>query len=313
MDTQLAYSIVAFIQDRAASIDRLNKLPVLSFSGGEGLLEQLKDTNIDTPRNLSLNLSDVLDLLDLTTVADDHSPIENIFRALVLDPADIIRKLIEAKGPAEVRGLLDEFFTSTLPGHITTFTDTVRPLLQRQLGIALSFVTTLKNLGNVHFWENISAAHMQYFFRDNGFVTVDGIPILPPMHFGAAQLFDPATLHVDLANIKGLLSEKTANRYVRDVIRVTVEAADDVRYDSLRSRFAQIPGKVGATNTEKAVRWFKGVSSLAESLVTSAVEEACLGVAQFQTSALIAASAGTYAGTAARKAAQHVFLRELGL
>jgi hypothetical protein len=44
-------------------------------------------------------------------------------------------------------GLRDEFFTSTLPEPIITFTDTVRPLLRRQLGIALSFVTTLKNLG----------------------------------------------------------------------------------------------------------------------------------------------------------------------
>lgn len=313
MDSQLAYSIVAFIQDRAASIDRLNKLPVLSFDGGPGLLEQVRDTNIDTPKNLNLNLSDVLDLLDVAPVTDDHSPIENIFRALALDPADIIRKLIGAKSPADVKEMLNQFFTSTLPGNVTTFTDTVRPLLQRQLGIALSFVTTLKNLGNVHFWENISAAHIQYFFGDNGFVTVDGIPILPPMHFGAAHLFDPATLHINLENIKGLLSEKTANRYVRDVIRVTVEAADDVRYDSLRSRFAKIPSTVGAAHTEKAVRWVKGISSLAESLVTSAVEEACLGVAQFQTNALIAASAGTYAGTAARKAAQHVFLRELGL
>jgi hypothetical protein len=45
--------------------------------------------------------------------------------------------------------------------------------------------------------------------------------------------------------------------------------------------------------------------------VTSAVEEACLGVSTFQTNALIAASAGTFAGTAARKATQHVFLAEL--
>src|SRR5262249_962897 len=157
---------------------------------------------------------------------------------------------------------------------------------------------TLKNLGNAGLWENISVAHTQYFFGENGFVTVDGVPILPPMHFGVAQVFDPATLQVNLENIRGLLSEKTAERYVPDVIRVTVEAAEGVRYDSLRSRFAKIPGQVGKANTEKAVRWFKGVASLAESHVTSAVEEACLGVAQFQTSALIAASAGTYAGTA---------------
>ena len=42
-----------------------------------------------------------------------------------------------------------------------------------------------------------------------------------------------------------------------------------------------------------------------------AVEEAVLGVSQFQTNPLLAAAASTFAGTAARKAAQHVFLSEL--
>jgi hypothetical protein len=46
-------------------------------------------------------------------------------------------------------------------------------------------------------------------------------------------------------------------------------------------------------------------------MVTSAVEEATLGVAQFQTNPLLAASAGTFAGSVARKAAQHVFLKEI--
>ena len=62
---------------------------------------------------------------------------------------------------------------------------------------------------------------------------------------------------------------------------------------------------------DKATRWFKGAASMAESLVTSAVEEALLGVAQFQTNPMLAASAATYAGTAARKATQHAFLSHI--
>ena len=42
-------------------------------------------------------------------------------------------------------------------------------------------------------------------------------------------------------------------------------------------------------------------------------EETVLGIAQFQTNALIAASADAYSGTVARKATQHVFLSEFGL
>jgi hypothetical protein len=62
---------------------------------------------------------------------------------------------------------------------------------------------------------------------------------------------------------------------------------------------------------EKFADWFKGFSAMAESTVMGAVEEATLGVAAFQTNPLIAASASTFAGVAARKAAQHVFLSEL--
>ena len=45
----------------------------------------------------------------------------------------------------------------------------------------------------------------------------------------------------------------------------------------------------------------------------SAVEQAALGVGTFQANPLIAAAAGTFAGTAAREAAQHVFLSERGV
>jgi len=313
MDTKLAYSLVAFVHDRAASINDSQKLPVLSFADGKKLLELLLDKNIDTPKNLNLDLSDIFDLLDFTLLLNDKHPIERIFDTLVLKPVDVIRRLVEADNPREVKGVLDDFFKKDIPTTAQAFLGTIKPLLQRQVGIALSFVTTLKNLGDPQAWTDVGTAHTQYFFGDTGFVTVDGIPILPPMHFGAKDVFDPSTLQVNLDNLKGLMTEKSADRYLRDGIRVTVEAANDARYDNLRSRFAKIPQHVGLANTAKTVRWFKGISSLAESLVTSAVEEACLGVAQFQTSALVAAAAGTYAGTAARKAAQHVFLRELGL
>jgi hypothetical protein len=64
---------------------------------------------------------------------------------------------------------------------------------------------------------------------------------------------------------------------------------------------------------EIAKRWFKGFATMAESGVTAAVEETLLGIGTFQGNRLIAASAGVYAGTAARKATQHVFLAELGV
>jgi anti-sigma regulatory factor (Ser/Thr protein kinase) len=70
---------------------------------------------------------------------------------------------------------------------------------------------------------------------------------------------------------------------------------------------------VGKDGEAKARRWFKGAASLSESLVTSAVEEVALGVSEFQTNAVLAAAAATFAGTVARKATQHVFLAEVGV
>jgi hypothetical protein len=55
----------------------------------------------------------------------------------------------------------------------------------------------------------------------------------------------------------------------------------------------------------------KGFASMAEASVTGAVEEVCSGVGSFQTNQLIAATAGTFAGTWARKVTQDIFLNEI--
>ena len=69
--------------------------------------------------------------------------------------------------------------------------------------------------------------------------------------------------------------------------------------------------QLGSAEQETAKRWFVGFAAMAEAGVCSAVEETLLGIGTFQ--GLDAAAAGAYAGTAARKATQHVFLSELGL
>ena len=54
--------------------------------------------------------------------------------------------------------------------------------------------------------------------------------------------------------------------------------------------------------------WFRGFSSMAESGAMRAVEVGTQGVSEFQTNPLIAAAAGAFAGTVARKLAQSAFL-----
>jgi hypothetical protein len=310
MDSRLAYGMTAFIQDRAASLSARDALPRVNIMHGASLLDQLADTHLQIPQQVTLDLSALLDLLDLTTL-DQQNPLGTILEVFIGRPGDVIRALIDAKHPADVRAAVEHLFARDPLAEFRVLANTIGPFLQRQVTIALSFATTLKNLGDPTLWKGIPEAYLTYFFGEQGFVTVDGIPLLPPMHFGEVTRLPPTTVTVQLDQLKGLLSEKTAERYVRDLVRITVEAAEDARY-GLGPRYMTLLNRLDKSQQAKATRWFKGMASLAEALVTSAVEETILGVAQFQTNALIAASAGTYAGTAARKAAQHVFLSELG-
>jgi hypothetical protein len=310
MDTMLAYSIIALIQDRAARFAQ-QAPPTIAMMDGSSLLDQLLNDRIEIPKELKFDFPALLDLLDLTSLLEQPNPLSAILDIFVDRPGDVIRRLIEAKHPAERKAAIKSLFEWNRAEDVRVIANTIGPFIERQFSIALSFVTTLKNLGDPTLWKGIPDAYITYFFGANGFTTVDGIPILPPMHFGDIIPLDPVTLTVEFDKVKGLLSEKTADRYVRDLIRITVEAAEDARYE-LRTRYSSLLVRVGDARKAKATRWFKGISSLAEALVTSAVEEVVLGVAQFETNALIAASAATYAGTAARKAAQHVFLGELG-
>jgi hypothetical protein len=311
MDSRLVYGILAVIQHRAASIRSSDALPAITVRNGISLLEQLRSDYVDTPERLTIDCSQLLMLLDLADLMPEGSPIKIILDRVMAGPGEVIRRLVELQTPADVEDLINSLLRRDPAEDLRAILGTIAPFIQRQFGIALSFVTTLQSLGSERLWRALPEAYIQYFFDEYGYVTVDEIPLMPPMHFGGLTSLGSANAALGLDHVKGLLSEKTAERYVRDLIRVTVEAAEDARYDDLRARYAALLTKVGDAKKAKAARWFKGVSSMAEAFVTSAVEEACLGIAEFQTNARIAASAGTYAGTAARKAAQHVFLREL--
>jgi hypothetical protein len=177
-----------------------------------------------------------------------------------------------------------------------------------QPAIALSFVTTFRNLVNPAAPDAVRDAYNAYFFSATGYATADGSRIVAPIHLG----------DLDLSKGKGLLGPETGERYVRDLVRLLVESVDDVRYTvgdrGLKARFSEaheLAKKRPKDVSVKLTTWFKGVSALAESQVMGAVEQVALGVSTFQTNPLLAAAAGTFAGTAARKAAQHVFLAEL--
>jgi hypothetical protein len=122
-----------------------------------------------------------------------------------------------------------------------------------------------------------------------------------------------------LQPVKRLVSRATAEHYIRDITRIIVESAYDAARD-LRERQREItdalqerPGPNGPAAIERKFgTWFRGCSSMAESAVMRAVETGTQGVSQFQTNPLIAAAAGSFAGTVARKLTQESFLASLG-
>lgn len=108
------------------------------------------------------------------------------------------------------------------------------------------------------------------------------------------------------AEFRGLVSRKSADQYVRDLIRVTGEAAGDAFFN-LQARYATLNGS-SFPDGQLCRAWFTGFASLAESTVTSAVETVMQGLGAFSTNPLIAASLGTFAGVAAQSNSSRVVM-----
>jgi hypothetical protein len=202
------------------------------------------------------------------------------------------------------RGRLDKL----IPDFATLVPDTLH-LVGHQLGLGLSLVALLDvahNFGKTA--QAVTQAYQSYFFDESGFITLEGGKIAPPTLDIGADATSP-TLAQIASEVRKVSSHKTAEQYIRDLIRITVESSCDElfrlseRYKRLRSGTNEL--------SKKEQMWFRGFASLAESTVISAVEQAAQGVSTFSTNPLIAASLATFAGTAARKATQNAFLLEI--
>jgi hypothetical protein len=315
MDAQVAYGLLSVIQDRAAAVltrgDADSRALTRMLMAGR-LIDQLGDPATVTPAGLTLDLGlflDQLNLFDLLGEGDGRRVLGRL-RAKV---GDLGARLLEAEGLEGVRSVMEGLLVAVVPADGGT--PPLLAMLRRQIGIGISFATTLRNLASFDLAREIPRGWTEYFFGEGGFHTVDAIALVPPAHGDllarlAGTELTPDGVRASLQGLRGLVNERSGEQYVRDLIRITVEVAGDRRY-RLRDRHRQLLG--GSRDPAKASRWFKGMGSMAESLVTSAVEEVSLGVAQFQTNPIIAAAAATYAGTVARKAAQHAFLAEADL
>ena len=268
---------------------------LLVLDGKSDLWVQLQSANA-IPKGVDVGFLDEVGGLALSRIFGSGNPLDRI-REMFEAQLGELQAIVTADTPAEALRAARRLFERPLDDLWST----VGPFLSSQLSIAVSFATTAAVMA-AHAGPALQDAILQYFFTRDGFQTIDGMTIVAPIHLESLDLGEPSKL-------KGMFSMRTGERYIRDLIRLMVEAADDLRY-GLRARHAFLLEQVGPAK-QKYTDWFKGFASMAEAAVTSAVEEACQGLSTFQTSPLIAASAGRFAGTAARKATQHVFLAEL--
>ena len=296
------FALSALIQNDV--VDQLRKLiesreqrlgTALTATTADDLLTQLASAS-PLPKGLDLDFLREIGGLAVARIFDGDDPLYRV-RNLFVGQLDALGRLLRADSPQSALSALRDTFAGPLAGLWRT----VGPVLTSQLNIAISFATTAalmpKTAGPA-----IEESVLTYFFTRDGFRTIDASQLVAPIHL--------EDLDVGKATaIKGIFSQRTGDRYIRDLIRVVVESADDARYD-LRKRY-DATLTLAKDKRNKYEDWFKGFSSMAEGAVTSAVEQACMGAATFQTNPLIAAAAGTFAGTAARKATQHVFLSEL--
>jgi len=251
------------------------------------------------------------------------------------DPRDAIAKLIGGQGPAGLRRLADDLFGAVRrvfegaggDDDAVNTVDRLRQLVGGDIGIALPFATLIKAVQGAGrnaaaIPRNVEQGAIAYFFDAEGFGTVDGESVVAPVHLSdIREAAGQAIAQRDLGahQLRGLFSKTTAERYLRDLIRIIVESA----YDSgrgLEARFkkvkTELQGRASANKAADAIErqfvtWYRGFSAMAESAAMRAVEVGTQGVSEFQTNPLIAAGAGSFAGTVARKLAQDSFLTKL--
>ncbi len=276
-DDRLGFAILALLQDAIAGA-LAGKVPLarIEAASGTDLAHELRG-GAAIPRNLALDYSPLLDVLHLTRLGEPNFGLETAIRTFT-DPDGELTNLFRGGDPAAMLARAIEFFRRK--PELAELGRALGSLLEGQFAVTLSLLTTFRNLANPRLPRAMADACLEYFFDAEGFATVDGIRIAPPMQFaGAPQA---------LADLRGFLSEKSGERYLRDLIAVAVEAAGDLQYE-LRDRYPRLLARLVGPEQERAKRWFVGFAAMAEAGVTAAVEETLLGIGAVQGNRMIAA------------------------
>jgi hypothetical protein len=305
---QIAYQAAASLHNKVATFfGNAANTSLLHKPGAIPIQAQLQDPAKPNPSGIAVTFAGLSDVLDFASLLPKGGGL-GVPGDLIGQVADLFRTMISARNPQEFVADVRQALSNLSAAHFGDLT-MVPQLIQHQFSVALSVVSIVGKLPRPETLKAIDDAYIAYLFGTKGFQTIDGDSIAPPTHL---SFFTAA----DFKTLEDSFSEKNASRYVRDLVRLPIEAAADSAYglaaELLKAVTSNFPAAADqAAGKAKTIRWMKGFASMAEAGVTGAVEEACAGVGSFQSNPLIAAGAGTFAGTWARKITQQVFLKTL--
>lgn len=303
-----------------------------SFSPDRGLLAQLLDPNQTRPRitvGLVLNLLPDIRPDGPGSPAAESSRLRELRDRLGLIPErlgqlpdrfrrhlDGLVALAKAENPVDIR----DAGRALLDGVEERWSN-VKTFLRDDIGTILPLATVANAIQDLRdIPREVEGALLDYFFNGEGYRTIDGTSIVAPVHLSdiTTALKGATSPAAALQPVRGLFSRATAEHYIRDITRIIVESSFDATrnlrdlHQQLTDALEVAAGPSGAAAVkEKFGTWLRGCSSMAESAAMRAVETGTQGISQFQTNPLIAAAAGSFAGTVARKLAQNGFIAVL--
>lgn len=289
----------------------------------DAIIEKLNDgifTNIDLekeakakeqyPVYLTANLAILVEAIEPLNLADQT--FENILKEIDGD----LKKLLKSKGPDEffsnIKKLFDVKASEQLP-------DVFKSLLETNTDLALSFGISWKHFPNLNakYYGN---AILGYFFNEKGYTTVSGKSIQPPQLASASEDEEGNDIPAIKKMIKDLKQQiqkageqATAEQYIRDMTRISVEVTWDQIY-GLEKRYKELKEKYGKDDKKKKlVAWFDSFGELAAASVLPVVETVLSGIGDVELNPKIVTGIGTFCSTTARKAIEHAYLQAIGI
>ena len=228
-DIAQAYQTAATIQSKIASYftdSSSPNAPSLTMASGTSLQAQLRNNAQVNPSGVGVIFTGLPDILDFAGVLGQNK--------LLGIPGDIIGRAAgfftslmgSTNDPQEllknVRQAIDGISRSVPFNGLMVLPQ----FLKGQLSIAISVISVFGRLPKPTIPQKVEDAYVLYLFDEKGFQTIDGDSIAPPTNLSDFT----GAMSSDFKTLKDAFSEKNAVRYVRDLVRLPVEAACDETY-----------------------------------------------------------------------------------